>query len=66
MSEDIANVGVSEIEITPEMIEVGLDVWADWDCRFEGSKEGVLRRIFIAMITTSRNAVCVEGEDDCG
>ena len=62
----IADATIPEIEVTTEMIEAGLDVWADWDCRFEGSKEGVLRRIFIEMITTSRNAVRVEGEDDCG
>ncbi len=64
MSEDIANVDIPEIEVTPEMIEAGLDVWADWDCRFEGNKDDVLRRIFLAMFTTSKNAARGEGAED--
>ena len=45
---------LEEIEVTPEMIEAGLAVWADWDCRYEGNKDGVVRRIFVAMLTKSK------------
>ena len=57
------NYARAEIEVTSEMIEAGLVVWADWDCCFEGNKHGVVKRIFLAMLTKSKLAVRVEPVD---
>ena len=52
MSEGIANVDVSEIEITPEMIEAGTEAFCGYDSRFEGP-EDVVAEIFQAMVVAS-------------
>ena len=46
--EDIANVDGAEIEVTPEMIEAGLDAIAGFSPR-EHSYEDVVRDVFVAM-----------------
>ncbi len=50
--EDAANVDGPEIEVTPEMIEAGAEVFCEYDCRFEGP-EHVVVEIFEAMLAAS-------------
>ena len=49
MSEGIANVDVSEIEVTPKMMEVGAAELAAYDPRFD-SQEDAARGVFLAMV----------------
>ena len=42
-----------EIEITPEMIEAGLEEFGTYDSRFD-VEEDVVKRIFLAMLRRSR------------
>ena len=51
--EDIASVDVPEIEVTPEMIDAGLDVIAGFSTR-EDSYDDVVRDVFVAMAMASR------------
>lgn len=50
---------IDEVEITPEMIEAGLDEWAVFDERFE-SKERALARIYQAMTTLKMSGLARE------
>lgn len=49
--ESIANVDVYEIEITPEMVERGVDLLVSYDPRFE-SEEDFTRRFLVALRCT--------------
>ena len=48
MSERIESVDVSEVEVTPEMIEVGILALYEYDPRFSNEKDIVIK-IFSAM-----------------
>ena len=57
MSKDIANVGLPEIEVTPEMIEAGASViWDDPWCDDLGSgySEDLARRVLEAALSVRR------------
>ena len=47
--EDVANVDVSETEITPEMIEAGAAAFSEYDPMFDNS-ESMAIEIFRAMV----------------
>lgn len=62
MSEGIANAEVPEVEITPEMIEAGVEAWSGYDECFESAGEMILR-VYRAMVLRARGGVCVAGGD---
>ena len=62
MSEGIADDDLSEIEITPEMIEAGLYVFSGMDTRFE-LEEDVVADIFVAMTKAKTKATGAGMED---
>ena len=57
MSDRIANADISEIEITPDMIEVGVEVFCGHDRRFVAEEETVIQ-IFKSMIELSAAINC--------
>ena len=63
--EDIANVDVPEIEITPEMIEAGALAFSAYDSRFEPIEVAALR-VFQSMVEASRVARRVELASEVG
>lgn len=40
--EDIANVDIPEVKVTPEMIEAGVQIFSAFDRRFDGEEETVV------------------------
>lgn len=46
--QDIADIAVPEIEITPEMLKAGIKAFMDYDSRFEQESDAVIE-IFEAM-----------------
>ena len=54
--EATGNIDVSEIEVTPEMIEAGVSEFCSFDRRFDDEAEAV-RRIFLAMCAASGEGV---------
>ena len=65
MSEGIANVDVSAIEITPAMIEAGVEAWSEYDERFEGADE-MIERVYRAMALRAKDGACVVEEGCAG
>ena len=59
--EDIARVDVTEIEVTPEMIEAGLAAYAACDLRFVAFEE-MISEIVVAALTASEQAVVQRGQ----
>jgi hypothetical protein len=47
-SNDAASAREEEIEVTPEMIEAGINAYCEWDSRFEET-EGLVWQIYEAM-----------------
>ena len=49
---DAANADVTEIEVTPEMIEAGVEALVGYDPRFD-LEEDAVKKIFLAMVAES-------------
>ena len=54
--EDVANVGDSEIEITPEMIEAGTNELRRWEPSYDFDGNEAVVRIFNAMLGVAKKA----------
>ena len=53
MSEDISNVDVSQIEVTPEMVSAGKSALLEYDDDYEFAEDAVVR-VYLAMRSIER------------
>ncbi len=64
MSEDVSSPELTKVEVTPEMIRVGVEIFTGFDDSFE-APEHCVREIFEAMMKVSQEGQYIQNTGGC-